>query len=84
MSFKNRPGRSIRFIDRSIVPEIAALLAGLDLSSTSTSQSGRARRNAWFVIAAVFFATEALDELGPATRFLLGGMLFSSMQIAVA
>lgn len=45
-SFVNRSGRSMHFIDKSIAPETPGYVAGLNLSSTDTSLSGRARRNA--------------------------------------
>jgi hypothetical protein len=49
----NRPGRSIHFIDGSLAPEVPGPVAGLNLSSTETSLSGRARRNAKLAIVPV-------------------------------
>ena len=51
-------GRSIHFIDRSIAPKTPGSVAGSDLSSTDTSLSGRARRNAKHAIVSVFITTD--------------------------
>jgi hypothetical protein len=60
MSFMNRAGSSIHFIDTSIAPEMPrTVLAGLNLCSMETSPSGRARRNAQLAIAPVLITSAA-------------------------
>jgi hypothetical protein len=47
MSFMNRPGRSIHFIDRSIAPEMPRpVLMGIESLLDGDFAMGRARRDA--------------------------------------
>jgi hypothetical protein len=71
MSFMNRPGRSIHFIDMSIAPEMPRpVLAGLNLCSMETSPSGRARRNAQLAITPVLTTTAARKSSAHNSIFL--------------